>query len=75
MGDLNPYDEGLQDGAKIERHKRAQLHNGDVAKKIVHDLSVILTEAERHGTATRLPQVAIYFNETELRQIIAALSF
>lgn len=71
MGDLNPYDEGLQDGAKVERHKRSC---SSTAKKIVHDLSVILIEAESRGTQSRLPSVAIYFTETELRTIVAALS-
>lgn len=44
------------------------------AAKVHSDLSVILREAERHGTLDRLPYVAIYFHEPELRVIVAALA-
>lgn len=50
-------------------------HGPVLAEIAAERLHQITGEAERHGTAARLPQVAIYFNETELRQIIAALSF
>ena len=45
-----------------------------ISEKIKADLEVILREAERHGTLDRLPNVAIYFTELELRVIVAALS-
>lgn len=44
------------------------------AAQIRHDLKIILAEAERHGTLHRLKSVAIYFNEAEIRSIVASLT-
>lgn len=46
----------------------------DVANKVADDLRTILSEAEKHGTLPRLKQVGIYFDEAELRAIVAALT-
>jgi hypothetical protein len=58
----------------IQRGLTQQFAGMEAAReKVKHDLAIILREAEAHGTLDRLPQVAIYFNEMELRCILAAL--
>lgn len=45
----------------------------DIAARIAADLAIIVSQAEKHGTLMRLKSVAIYFDEIELRTIIASL--
>lgn len=42
--------------------------------KIANDIAVILNEATTHGTLHRLKNVAIYFDEAELRSMLAAFA-
>lgn len=48
--------------------------NAAPVAQLIKDLTTIVTLAEKNGTLKRLKSVAVYFDEAELRAIIAALS-